>query len=149
MHENTSVSVCPSDVHTYLHIEQETLTPGVKWLTVHLWSDHSGRMLLSVPPPCVCVSDTDAKSREEASNPTSPRHSWGPECVCVLHVYTHVLTSVFDCLCEWISSLEFPPIFCCGILGCLCVSREESECSVECLCLCVCVFRWRCRTIQG
>lgn len=74
------------------------------------------------------------KSGEEVSNPTGLRHSWGPSCERVRwHVYTHVLTSAFNCVwvnafCEW--------IWHCSILGCVCVfacvrhgkQEEEGKC---------------------
>lgn len=65
--------------------------------------------------------EIEAKSREEVSNPTSPRHSWEPNCECMcLWLYTHVLTSVFVCLSEFTPALWYTGL-------CLCVSWEESE----------------------
>lgn len=77
--------------------------------------------------------------------PTSLRHSWGPNCVsvCLQVFFTHVLTSVFDCLCEWISSVElWNPGLCLSV--CVCHGkRQRKRVNVVVLCLCVLASVWR------
>ena len=145
MHENTSVSVCPSDVHTYLHIEQEMLTPGVKWLTVHLWSDHSGRMLLSVPPPCVCVSQTlmQKVGKRRQTPPVQDIPEDQSVCVCVCVCFACLYTCSYKCLwlSVWVNLLSWvsPRLLLWHPGLCLCVCHGKRVNVVWSVCVCVCV----------
>lgn len=94
------------------------------------------------------LSEIEAKSREEVSNPTGLRHSRGPNCesVCAgMFIHMFLQASLTVCVSE--SLLLCLPVRC-GILGCVCMcvswaeTEEESECGVLCLCVLASVCRF-------